>query len=112
VSYEAETPFDSIESAHEYLSLLIEAAHEAREAVATDPAPAGDTRYERRTAVLQLVSYSLVKLEQHVKTSRRILNDLRTLRRLLLAERITAALPTLPFPCSPSTARRPSRHLV
>lgn len=96
MSYEAETPFDSIESAHEYLSLLIEAAHEAREAVATDLAPAGDSRNERRTAVLQLVSYNLEKLEKHVKTSRRILNDLRTLRRLLLEERITAALSTLP----------------
>ena len=96
MSYEAETPFDSIESAHEYLSLLIEAAHEAREAVATDLAPAGDSRYERRTAVLRLVLYNLEKLEKHVKTSRRILNDLRTLRRLLLEEGITAALPTLP----------------
>ena len=96
MSYEAETPFDSIESAHNYLSLLLEAAHEARDAVAIELAPAGDSRYERRTAVLQVVSYSLEKLEKHVKTSRRILNDLRTLRRLLLAERITAALPTLP----------------
>jgi hypothetical protein len=96
VSYEAETPFDSIESAHEYLSLLIEAAHEARDGVANDLAPAGDSRYDRSAAVLQLVSYSLEKLEKHVKTSRRILNDLRTLRRLLLAERIPAALPTLP----------------
>ena len=97
MNYEAKTPFDSIESAHEYLGLLIEAAHEAREAVSTDLAlPAGDSRYERRAAVLRLVSYNLEKLEKHVKTSRRILNDLRTLRRLLLEERITAPLPTLP----------------
>ena len=71
MSYEAVTPFDSIESAHNYLSLLLEAAHEARDAVAIDLPPAGDSRYERRTAVLQLVSYSLEKLEKHVKTLRK-----------------------------------------
>jgi hypothetical protein len=96
VSYEAETPFDSIESAHQYLSLLLEAAREARDAVVADLGPAGDSRYKRHTAVLRLVSYNLEKLEKHVKISRRILNDLRTLRRLLLEERKTAALPTLP----------------
>jgi hypothetical protein len=94
VSYEVETPFDSIENAHQYLSLLLEAAHEGRDAVAIDLAPAGDSRYERRTAILRLVSYNLEKLEKHVKISRRILNDLRMLRRLLLEERTTAALPT------------------
>jgi len=110
VSYEAETPFDSIESAHQYLSLLLEAAHEARDGVVADPGPSGDSRYERRTAVLRLISYNLEKLEKHVKISRRILNDLRTLRRLLLEERKTKALPTLPprqyggtlIPTSPS----------
>ena len=96
MSYEAETPFDSIESAHQYLSLLLEAAREARDAVVADLGPAGDSRYKRHTAVLRLVSYNLEKLEKHVKISRRILNDLRTLRRLLLEERKTAALPTLP----------------
>jgi len=33
------------------------------------------------------VSYNLAKLEGHITTSRRILNDLRTLRRVLLSER-------------------------
>jgi hypothetical protein len=33
------------------------------------------------------VSYNLAKLNLHITTSRRILNDLRSLRRLLLAER-------------------------
>jgi hypothetical protein len=35
-----------------------------------------------------LVSFKLEKLEQQVKNSRRLLNDLRTLRRLLLDERV------------------------
>ncbi len=87
LNYEPETPFDSIESAHKYLTLLLDATHEARDAVQKDTAPVEDSRYERRTAVLQLVAYNLAKLETHVKISRRILNDLRTLRRLLLEER-------------------------
>jgi hypothetical protein len=108
VSYEAETPFDSIESAHNYLSLLLEAGHEARDAVAIDLAPAGDSRHERRTAVLRLVSYNLEKLEKHVKISRRILNDLQTLRRLLLEKRTTAALPTLTGSGAPQVSGSPT----
>ena len=42
---------------------------------------------DRRKEALQLVAYNLAKLNLHMTTSRRILNDLRTLRRLLLAER-------------------------
>jgi hypothetical protein len=42
---------------------------------------------ERRKEALLLVSYSLAKLNLHITGSRRLLNDLRTLRRLLLSER-------------------------
>jgi len=42
---------------------------------------------ERRKEALLLVSYSLAKLNLHITASRRLLNNLRTLRRLLLAER-------------------------
>jgi hypothetical protein len=42
---------------------------------------------ERQERALQLVSNNLMKLSQHMTTSLRILNDLRTLRRLLLEER-------------------------
>jgi hypothetical protein len=44
-------------------------------------------RADRRKEALLLVSYNLAKLNLHITTSRRILNDLRSLRRLLLAER-------------------------
>jgi hypothetical protein len=64
VSYKAETPFDNIEGSHEYVALLAESLAEAL-----------------------LVSYNLAKLNLHITSSRRILNDLRTLRRLLLKER-------------------------
>lgn len=84
---EPETPFDSIESAQQFVELLCEAIEEARreidEEITRTTAP-GD---ERRKQALQLVAYNLAKLAMHMGTSRRILNDLRTLRRLLLNER-------------------------
>ena len=37
----------------------------------------------RRVEALRLIGYNLEKLASHLKTSRRILNDLRMLRRIL-----------------------------
>jgi hypothetical protein len=48
---------------------------------------------DRRKEALLLVSFNLAKLNLHITSSRRILNDLRTLRRLLLAERGVSAEP-------------------
>ena len=93
MSYNPETPFDSIEGSQEYVSLLAEAIEEARKDVDADIAEALAEGAERRTEALQLVSYNLAKLSLHITTSRRILNDLRTLRRLLLAERQSSAEP-------------------
>jgi len=87
VSYQAETPFDSIEGSHEYVAMLAEALDEARRDVEAEIASAERDGADRRKAALLLVSFNLAKLNLHVTTSRRILNDLRTLRRLLLAER-------------------------
>ena len=87
VSYQAETPFDSIEGSHEYVALLAEALDEARRDVEAEVALAEREGAERRKQALLLVSYNLAKLNLHITTSRRILNDLRSLRRLLLAER-------------------------
>jgi hypothetical protein len=50
-------------------------------------ARAENNRLERQKEALQLVSRKLVELSQHMTTTRRILNDLRTLRNLLLEER-------------------------
>jgi len=87
VSYKPETPFDNIESAQQFVELLIEAIEESRRDVNADIARADGNRLERQKQALQLVSNNLVKLSQHMTTSLRILNDLRTLRRLLLEER-------------------------
>jgi hypothetical protein len=83
----SETPFDNIEGSHEYVALLAEAIEEARKEVDAEVALALSEGAERRKEALQLVAYNLAKLNLHMTTSRRILNDLRTLRRLLLAER-------------------------
>lgn len=93
MSYDPETPFDSIEGSQEYVSLLAEAIEEARRDVDADVAIAIADGAERRREALQLVSYNLAKLTLHMTTSRRILNDLRTLRRLLLAERRGEGVP-------------------
>lgn len=82
-----ETPFDSIEASHEYVALLAEEVEEARREVEKDIALAIEDKAERRQQALQLVAYNLAKLSFHMTTSRRILNDLRSLRRLLLSER-------------------------
>lgn len=82
-----QTPFDSIESSHQYVALLAQAIEEARADVTSDIALAVADRADRRREALQLVLYNLSKLEMHMAASRRILNDLRTLRRLLLDER-------------------------
>jgi hypothetical protein len=87
LSYQAETPFDSIEGSHEYVALLAEALDEARREVDAEIATAERDKADRRKEALLLVSFNLAKLNLHITTSRRILNDLRTLRRLLLAER-------------------------
>lgn len=82
------TPFDNIESSHEYVSLLAKAVEEAIAEVEADIALAADSDAGRRREALQLVRFHLGKLSTHMTSSRRILNDLRTLRRLLLEERL------------------------
>lgn len=88
MAYQSETPFDSIESSHEYVVMLAEAIAEAMAEIDLDMKLAESDRADRRKQALQLVSFNLSKLNSHINSSRRILNDLRTLRRLLLEERI------------------------
>jgi hypothetical protein len=85
--YGRETPFDTIESAQQFIDLLIEAIVESKHDVDADIALPGRNRSKRSKQALQLVSANLAKLNHHVTTSRRILNHLKTLRRLLLEER-------------------------
>jgi hypothetical protein len=85
---EPETPFDSIEGAYQYVSLLSEAVGEARISIQQDADIGGRTKgAERRVEALRVVDYKLDQLGEHLAAMLRILNDLRTLRRLLLGER-------------------------
>ena len=81
-----ETPFDSVENAHEYVRLLRDVIADAKKDISVDVAAAASNG-ARRLEALRLVEYKLGKLEQHLQSSSRLLNDLRTLRRLLLDER-------------------------
>jgi formiminotetrahydrofolate cyclodeaminase len=87
MSYRRETPFDNIESAEQFVELLIEAIKESRRDVDAEIGRAEANRSGGSERALHLVSTNLAKLSEHMTTSRRILNHLKTLRRLLLKER-------------------------
>ena len=118
MSYKAGSPFDSIESAHEFVALLVETVHEAKRDVEADVQLESSSQFPRRLDALRTALYCMEKLELHMNTSRRILNDLRSLRRLLFEERTArpnsipeakteAPLPpsSLPPKMNPSTTR-------
>jgi len=88
---QSESPFESIENAHEYVRLLLETIQEARTEIAADLAVASEAKSDRRLEALRVVHYKLEKLEQHLHSSSRALNDLRSLRRLLFDERLETA---------------------
>jgi hypothetical protein len=87
LNHGSDTPCECIEGAQEYLRLLWAAVVEARQDVEADVRAQAGSEAQRRLEALRLVLYKLEHLEKHLKTSQRILNDLRTLRRLLLEER-------------------------
>jgi len=85
-----DTTFGSIEGAAEYLGLLLESVNEAREDLEAETAVASAAGAERRQQAIQIATYKLSQLKQHLATSHRLLNDLRTIRRLLFGERQAA----------------------
>jgi hypothetical protein len=95
-------PFDSIESAHEYVHLLREQLLEVRQSVGEDISQAESVGATRRLDALRLVDYKLSQLGEHLSVGGRILNDLRALRRLLLGERDEAPS-SAPQPLSPAS---------
>jgi hypothetical protein len=87
-------PFDTLESAYEFVSLLREAVDDAYATVLDETARAQDTEgAARRLDALRLVDHKLNALRQNVLNSLILLNDLRTLQRLLLGERKGATDP-------------------
>jgi hypothetical protein len=91
LSSESENPFSTIESAQDFVKLLTKAIREAKQELAALAERETASEASRRLDALRISLYSVTKLEVHMHHSSRILNDLRTLRRLLLAERETAS---------------------
>lgn len=82
-----EVPFDSVESAHEFVDLLTQVVLETRHDIEADIQREANANFPRRLEALQLTVYKMQTLELHLKKSRILLNDLRSLRRLLFGER-------------------------
>jgi hypothetical protein len=83
---DAAQPFERIEGAHEYVALLCDGVAGTRDALAADFDEAAREGASRRLDALRLIAYKLDQLHHHTHASKRILNDLRSLRRLLLGE--------------------------
>jgi hypothetical protein len=82
-----DTPFETIESAHDYVRLLREQVLSVEAEVVEGIGVAVEERATRRVDALRLVDYKLKQLDHHLGASSRILNDLRALRLLLTGER-------------------------
>lgn len=92
---ERDSPFETLESAHEFVSLLREAVDDAYGSILDEITLARETRgAERRLDALRVVDHKLNSLRQNMLASLILLNDLRTLRRLLLGERRRGAAET------------------
>jgi len=82
-----EQPFDSIESAQDFMSVLGETILDALKDLSHERQRALRDGEDRRAQAIELAQFRLKTLGCYVHKSRRALNDLRTLRRLILAER-------------------------
>jgi hypothetical protein len=84
-----EGPFDSIESAQDFMNILAETILDAMKDLNYQQRLAVREGQERRARALDLALYKAKTLSCHVHRSRRALNDLRMLKRLILNERMT-----------------------
>jgi hypothetical protein len=78
--------FQSLDSAHDFVTLLAETVIEAKRDVEGDVQRESSAKFSRRLDVLRMALYSLEKLELHMTRSRRILDDLRCQQELLTQE--------------------------
>ena len=91
VNENAARRFESIESSHDYVALLLQVVDETA-AVGEDVLRLGDARSARRREAFQLVAYKLEQLRFHLESSRRRLNELRMLRGMLHGEGSTGVI--------------------
>lgn len=85
-----EVSLDSIETAHHFVALLCDAVEESKRDIENDVRREADANFPRRREALQIILTKLEKLDVLLTHSRRTLNDLRSLRRVMLEERATA----------------------
>jgi hypothetical protein len=97
MSDQIEQPFDSIESAHEFMNVLAFTALDVIKDLSRDREQALRDGDQRRAQAIDLAIFKLKTLGCYVHKSRRTLNDLRIIRRLILNERLTvqAAIATM-----------------
>ena len=91
MSDDIEQPFDSIESAQEFMNVLALTALDVIKDLGHDRERALQNGDQRRAQAIDLAIFKLKTLGCYVHKSKRTLNDLRTLRRLIQNERLTAA---------------------
>jgi hypothetical protein len=82
-----EDQFETLESAQDFVALLAKTVAETKRDLESDLQRESASNVSRRLDALRIALYGLGKLELHVNRTSRILNDLRTLRRLLFNER-------------------------
>lgn len=75
---ELENPFQSIESAHQFVTLLAATVVKARRELEID-IKREELTPSRRLNVLRVALFNVKKLEGDINRSRKLLNDLRTL---------------------------------
>lgn len=98
-----EDAFGCIESAQEFLTLLTEAISETKQDVDAEIQEQPEVNGSRRPEALRIALYDLELLEHHMRRSKRILNDLCMVRRILLEQRGVPKeeLPAVPAPLPP-----------
>jgi hypothetical protein len=88
---EIDQPFDTIESAHEFMNVLAATTLDVMRDLKRDRDRALRDGETRRAQAIDLAIFKLKMLGCYVYKGRRMLNDLRILRRLILNERQTVA---------------------
>lgn len=86
---EIEQPFDSIESAHDFMDVLAKTVLDAMAELRREELKAAREGHVRKAQAISLALFKCKTLSCHVHKSRRALNDLRMLRRLILDEKAT-----------------------
>lgn len=109
-----EDAFGCIESAQEFLTLLTEAISETKQDVDAEIHQIQEQLEDggsRRPEALRIASYDLELLEHHMRRSKRIVNDLCMVRRILLEQRGVPKeeLPAVPSPLPPVRIMLPVR---